>query len=85
MRGNAPYNVGAAAVNVFLVPGRAITCLAGGVASVVVLAATLGTAYRAASAAVHEGCGGRWVVTGEDLRPETLSGRPMDFYLEQQR
>jgi hypothetical protein len=35
-----------------------------------VLAATFGTAYRAASAAVHEGCGGRWTVTGDDLRPD---------------
>jgi hypothetical protein len=40
------------------------------VAGLVVLAATFGTAYRAASAAVHEGCGGKWMVTGDDLRPD---------------
>jgi hypothetical protein len=67
-RGN--YDAGAVAVNVFLVPGRAITCLIGGAAGLVVLAATFGQAYRAASAAVHEGCGGKWTVTGDDLRPD---------------
>ena len=69
-RSRGSYDAGAVAVNVFLVPGRAITCVLGGVAGLVALAATLGTAYRAASAAVHEGCGGRWVVTGDDLRPD---------------
>jgi hypothetical protein len=64
------YDAGAIAVNAFLVPGRAITCMLGGVAGLIVLAATFGTAYRAASAAVHEGCGGRWTVTGDDLRPD---------------
>ena len=64
------YDAGAVAVNVFLVPGRAITCLLGGVAGLVVLAATLGSRYSAAANAVNEGCGGKWVVTGDDLRPE---------------
>jgi hypothetical protein len=64
------YNAGAVAVNVFLVPGRAITCVLGGAVGVVFLAATLGTGYRAASAAWHEGCGGKWMVTGDDLRPD---------------
>jgi hypothetical protein len=69
-RSKGSYDAGAIAVNVFLVPGRAITCLLGGAAGLVALAATFGNAYRAASAAVHEGCGGKWVVTGDDLRPD---------------
>lgn len=69
-RSRGAYDAGAVAVNVFLVPGRAITCFLGGVVGVVALAVTFGTGYRAASAAVHEGCGGKWVVTGDDLRPE---------------
>jgi hypothetical protein len=84
-RSRGVYDAGAVAVNVFLVPGRAITCLLGGVVGLAVLGGTLGTGYRPASAAVHEGCGGKWVVTGDDLRPETASGRPIDFYMEQQR
>ncbi len=79
------YEAGAVAVNVFLVPGRAITCLLGGVVGLAVLGGTLGTGYRPASAAVHEGCGGKWMVTGDDLRPESVYGRPMEFYLEQQQ
>ena len=69
-RSKGNYDAGAVAVNVFLVPGRAITCVLGGAAGLVALVATLGTASRAASAAGHEGCGGRWMVTGDDLRPD---------------
>ncbi|HEX9822372.1 MAG TPA: hypothetical protein VGD07_22455 [Methylomirabilota bacterium] len=75
------YDAGAVAVNVFLVPGRAITCVLGGAVGVVVLAATFGTGYRAASSAVHEGCGGKWVVTGDDLRPDARArGGSMESY-----
>jgi hypothetical protein len=74
------YDAGAVAVNVFLVPGRAITCVLGSVVGIVALAATLGTGYRAASAAVHEGCGGKWVVTGDDLRPDTRNRTGMESY-----
>jgi hypothetical protein len=63
------YAAGAVAVNIFLVPGRAITCGLGGLAAGGLLLLTFGTAYRAASAVVHEGCGGKWIVTGDDLRP----------------
>ncbi len=80
-RNRGSYDAGAVAVNVFLVPGRAITCMLGGVAGIVALAATFGTAYRAASAAVHEGCGGKWIVTGDDLRPDARTqGAGMESY-----
>jgi hypothetical protein len=69
-RSRGAYEAGAVAVNVFLVPGRAITCVLGGAVGLVTLAATFGTGYRFASAAVHEGCGGKWLVTGDDLRPD---------------
>jgi len=73
------YAVGAVVTNIFLVPGRAITCAAGAAVGVGVLALTLGTGYRAASSVWHEGCGGRWTVTGDDLRPDSVSGRQMDY------
>ena len=79
-RSRGAYDAGAVAVNVFLVPGRTITCMLGGVVGLVALVATFGTGYRAASAAVHEGCGGKWVVTGDDLRPETRNHRGMESY-----
>jgi hypothetical protein len=69
-RSKGAYDAGAVAVNILLAPGRAITCVIGGALGIALLGATLGTGYRAASAAMHEGCGGRWVVTGEDLRPD---------------
>lgn len=75
----AAYGVGAAVTNVFLVPGRAITCGVGGVVGVAVLALTFGTGYRAASSVWQEGCGGKWVVTGDDLRPDSPSGRHLDY------
>lgn len=79
-RSRGAYNAGAVAVNVFLVPGRAITCVLGGVVGVTALALTFGTGYRFASAAVHEGCGGKWVVTGDDLRPDPRRGTGMESY-----
>jgi len=76
---SSAYDAGAIVTNVFLVPGRAITCGLGAVVGVGLLALTLGTAYKAASAVWHEGCGGRWTVTGEDIRPDGVSGRPVDY------
>jgi hypothetical protein len=84
-RENHVYDVEAVVASMFLVPGRALTCVLGGAVGFVILGATLGTAYRPASAVVHEGCGGKWIVTGDDLRPETGTGRPVEFYMEQQR
>jgi hypothetical protein len=68
-RSRGLYDAGAVAVNIFRVPGRAITCFLGGVVGLAALVATFGNAHRAASDAVHEGCGGKWMVTGDDLRP----------------
>jgi hypothetical protein len=76
---SAVYGVGAAVTNVFLVPGRAFTCGLGAVVGVGVLALTLGTGYRAAAAVWHEGCGGKWTVSGDDLRPDSAYGRPSDY------
>src|SRR4029450_4173377 len=73
------YDAGAIATNIFLVPGRAITCVLGGAVGIALLAATLGTAYRAASGAMHEGCGGKWTVTGDELRPEGPTAGPVGW------
>jgi hypothetical protein len=79
-RSRGAYNAGAVAVNVFLVPGRAITCVLGGAVGVAALLATFGTGYRFASYAVHEGCGGKWIVTGDDLRPDSRDRDWMEQY-----
>jgi hypothetical protein len=65
------YQVAAGVTTMFFaIPGRTITCLAGTAAFIGILGLTLGTAYRGAAAALNEGCGGKWVVTADDLRPQ---------------
>lgn len=66
----ALYEAGAVVTNVFLIPGRAITCTLGAGLGVVVLALTFGTGYKTAAGAFDEGCGGKWIVTGDDLKPD---------------
>lgn len=76
---SSAYDAAAVATNVFLVPGRAITCGLGAVVGFAVIVATLGTGYKAASSVWHEGCAGRWTVTADDMRPDGVSGRPLDY------
>ncbi|MGH2398624.1 MAG: hypothetical protein ACRDF6_02170, partial [bacterium] len=77
-RHQVPYEIGALAVNVVLVPGRIITCTLGSALSVGLLVISLGSGYKTASAVVHEGCGGKWWVTGDDLRPEPPFAKPQE-------
>jgi hypothetical protein len=64
------YEVGAGVVNAFYVPGKAILCGLGSIVGVGVLLITFGSGYRVATAVAREGCGGRWLVGPDDLRPE---------------
>jgi hypothetical protein len=61
--------VAAGFMNVVYVPGKAILCGLGTVATVGLLLVTFGTAYRPATAVFKEGCAGDWVLT-----PEHISG-----------
>jgi hypothetical protein len=63
------YDVGAGVANVAYIPGKVFLCGLGVVAGTMALLLTFGTAYRTAAAIGEEGCGGRWVLTGDDLRP----------------
>jgi len=62
--------VGAGFLNVVYVPGKAIVCGLGTVASAAVMIITLGSAYRAAVDTFKEGCGGTWMLT-----PEHVAGK----------
>jgi hypothetical protein len=64
------YITGAVVTNIFLIPGRVVTCTLGAGVGVALLALTFGTGYKAAAATWDEGCGGKWVVSGDDLKPE---------------
>ena len=62
--------VGAGFLNVVYVPGKAIVCGLGTVASAVVMIVTLGSGYRAAVSTFKEGCAGTWILT-----PEHVAGK----------
>ena len=73
-------HIGAGFMNVLYVPGKAIVCSAGTVASVTLMLLTFGFGYSAARSIWMEGCSGDWVLTGEHLsgkvplRPEINPG-----------
>ncbi|HKB24527.1 MAG TPA: hypothetical protein VKG64_05670 [Methylomirabilota bacterium] len=66
--GSDLYDVGAGFANIAYVPGKAFVCGLGVGAGVILLIITLGHGYKAAAAAGEEGCGGKWVLKGDDLR-----------------
>jgi hypothetical protein len=49
------------------VPGKALMCGAGTVASAVIMLATFGSAYGAAVDIFNEGCAGHWLLTPYDV------------------
>jgi hypothetical protein len=59
----------AVASDVFYVPGKAIVCGASGVLWIATMALTFGALYQEAADFVKGGCGGKWVLTGEDIKP----------------
>ena len=79
--GETGYSVAAGVATAFLVPGRTITCAAGSVAGIAVLALTFGSAYRFFGTILEEGCGGKWIVRAEDLMPD----RPIVVHPGEQR
>ena len=58
---------GAGFLNVVYIPGKAIICGTGTVASALLMLLTLGNAYQAAASLFNEGCGGPWVLTPYDV------------------
>ncbi|HXJ78665.1 MAG TPA: hypothetical protein VMS64_08305 [Candidatus Methylomirabilis sp.] len=59
--------VGAGVLNVVYVPGKAILCSVGTLASAGLMLLTFGSAYHDAVALFQEGCAGRWVLTPYDV------------------
>src|SRR5215510_12528681 len=71
MAESAAYNVGAGIANIFYIPGKGILCAAGVASGVFIMLVTIGSAPRPAAYFAREGCGGRWYLVGDDLRPES--------------
>ena len=78
-RSSAAYDAGAVLIDAFYVPGKAILCTLSVGVNFSLLMLTFGTAYRAAAAVAREGCGGKWYLTGEDLRPRAEGTRESDW------
>jgi hypothetical protein len=66
------YSGFARVANAFWIPGHAVTCVLGSTVAVGVLFITFGSGYRAATRVVEEGCGGKWVLQGDDLRSSRI-------------
>ena len=56
--------------NVLYIPGKAIFCASSGVLWLTMMVFTLGHSYNAAANFVKGGCGGKWIVRGEDIKLE---------------
>lgn len=67
---SAAYDVGAAVANVFYVPGKGVLCFLGGAVGVFVMIVSLGSQPKTAAYFAREGCGGKWILTGDDIRPD---------------
>jgi len=76
---SAAYNVGAGIANVFYIPGKGLLCAIGGAAGFFILIVTNGSAPKPAAYFAREGCGGKWVLTGDDLRPDEDRYRAFDW------
>jgi hypothetical protein len=68
--GTDGYDVGAAIMTVAGAPFKGVVCLLGGVAGAALFVATFGNADRESAAVVREGCDLRWIVRGDDIRPD---------------
>lgn len=76
---SAAYNVGAGIANVFYIPGKGLLCGLGGMVGIAILVISIGSAPRPAAYFAREGCGGKWILTGDDLRPDDAHYRAFDW------
>ena len=67
---SAAYNVGAGIANVFYIPGKGLLCGLGGMVGIFIMIVSIGSQPKTAAYFAREGCGGKWILTGDDLRPD---------------
>jgi hypothetical protein len=67
---SAAYDVGAGVANVFYVPGKGFLCFLGGAVGIFVMLVSFGSQPKTAAYFAREGCGGKWFLTGDDIRPD---------------
>ena len=78
------YDVGAGVVTVARMPFNIALCGLGAAVGTALFLITLGTAYKATTRTIEEGCAQRWIIRGDDLRPRGAPGilpeRGSDLY-----
>ena len=78
------YDVGAGVVTVARAPFNVALCALGTATGTALFLLTLGSAYRASTRVIEEGCAQRWLIRGDDLRPRGAPGilpdRSSDMY-----
>src|SRR5512145_1475539 len=78
-RGPDAYDVGAGVFTVVGMPLKGVVCFAGGVAGLTLFVLTFGSADRASAAIIREGCDQRWIVRGDDIRPDPPASRVVEW------
>jgi hypothetical protein len=78
-RGTDAYDVGAGVMTVIGMPLKGIVCFLGGATGLTLYIFTFGSADRASAAIVREGCNQRWIVRGDDIRPDPPSSRVVEW------
>jgi hypothetical protein len=73
-RGTDIYDVGAGVVTAAKAPFNVALCALGGAMGTALFLMTLGSAYKASTRVIEEGCAQRWVIRGDDLRPRGAPG-----------
>jgi hypothetical protein len=73
------YDVGAGAITAIGMPLKGAVCALSGVVGFALLVLTFGSAHRATAAVVEEGCGQKWIVRGDDIRPDQYSNRAYEW------
>jgi len=58
---------GAVVSDIIYIPGKVCTCVLSGAFWTVGMVLTAGTIYKDAGCFVHNACGGKWVIRGEDM------------------
>jgi len=74
VRGRDIYDVGAGVVTVAKAPFNVVLCALGGGLGTALFLLTFGSAYKASTRVIEEGCAQRWILSGDDLRPRGATG-----------
>lgn len=78
-RGNDVYDAGAVAITAIGMPLKGFVCVLGGGLGLALLVVTFGSAHKASTDVVRAGCDQKWIVHGDDIRPESPTSRAPEY------